>query len=666
MQYPNVFTPLDLGFVKLRNRIIMGSMHTGLEEEKRGFERMAVYYAERAKGEAGLIITGGVAPNRRGWLLPFGAKLSTVSEAQKHKQITDAVHKEGGKICLQILHGGRYSYHPFSVAPSAIKAPISKFKPWKLSSWGIRSTIKDFAHTAWLAREAGYDGIEIMGSEGYLINQFIAPKTNHRKDKWGGSFENRIRFPIQIIQAIKARVGENFLIVFRLSMIDLVEDGSTWEEVVKLAKELEKNGVHIINTGIGWHEARIPTIASMVPNGAFTWITEKLKKEVSIPLVATNRINSIAQAETVLSESQADLISMARPFLADPFIVKKSREGKAGLVNTCIACNQACLDHIFKQKVATCLVNPFACNETELISVPAAVSKKIAVIGGGPAGLSFALEAAKRGHTVHVYEQKDRLGGQFNLASHIPGKEEFSETIRYFENNLKEHQSKIFLNTTFDLNSYQTNLYDEVVVAAGVIPRKINIEGIDHPKVLNYPEAINNPDRIGKSVAVIGAGGIGYDIATLLVHQNTRDYLSFWGIDKSYQNRGGTTREIKGDQKRKIWLLQRKEGKMGETLGKTTGWIHRLLLKKSGVVNMSGVAYQKIDDEGLHILHNGIVSVLPVDTIIICAGQESDHSTLQMLMNQSIPFHLIGGALRAGEVDAKRAIQEGVQLGLKI
>ena len=666
MLYPNVFTPLDLGFIKLKNRIIMGSMHTGLEEEQEGFERMAVYYGERAKGEAGLIITGGVAPNRRGWLIPFGAKLSTSSEAQKHKQITEAVHKEGGKICLQILHGGRYSYHPFSVAPSAIKAPISKFKPWKLTSWGIRSTIKDFANTAYLAKEAGYDGIEIMGSEGYLINQFIVPKTNHRKDKWGGSFENRIRFPLEILHAIKARVGEDFLIVYRLSMLDLVEDGSTWEEVVDLAKELEKGGVHIINTGIGWHEARIPTIASLVPNGAFTWVTEKLKREVSIPLVATNRINSIAQAEEVLSKSQADFISMARPFLADPFIVKKSKEGKSDLVNTCIACNQACLDHIFKQRVASCLVNPFACHETILTSTPAINKKKIAVAGAGPAGLAFALEAAKRGHEIHVYEQNGVIGGQFNLASHIPGKEEFQETIRYFENNLNQYNCKIHLNTKFSISDFNENNFDEVVVASGVKPRAVNFEGAKHEKVLTYPEAIQNPQKIGKNVAIIGAGGIGYDVAGMLVSHNSKHYLSYWGIDVKYQNRGGIVKPDQNKSEGKIWLLQRKLGKMGETLGKTTGWIHRLHLKYAGVSTLNGVEYQKLDKDGLHIIQNNEKLVLPVDTVIVCAGQESENTLVQLLKDANIKHHVIGGALKAGEVDAKRAIMEGTQLGLLI
>lgn len=666
MLYPKVFNPLDLGFITLKNRIIMGSMHTGLEEAKGGFERMAAYYSERAKGEVGLIITGGVAPNRRAWLTPFGAKLTTDAEATKHKVITEAVHKAGGKICLQILHGGRYSFHPFAVAPSAIKSPISKFKPWKLTGSGIWSTIRDFGNTAFLAKQAGYDGVEIMGSEGYLINQFIVPKTNHRNDEWGGTFENRIRFPLEIIKEVKKRAGNEFLIIFRLSMLDLIDEGSTLEEVILLAQQLEKSGVHIINTGIGWHEARIPTIASSVPNGAFTWITQKLKNEIKIPLVATNRINTIDQAEMILQNGEADLISMARPFLADPYIVQKSKNGQANLVNTCIACNQACLDQIFKQQVASCLVNPFACHETEMISTKTNTRKKIAVIGGGPSGMAFSLEAAKRGHEIHVFEKQNILGGQFNLASLIPGKEEFKETTRYFEENLKLYNVRIHLNITFTLEHVKSLGFDEVVVSSGVKPRRIEIEGINHPKVISYPDAIKFPEKIGKNVAIIGAGGIGYDVASTLVHKRELSYYKHWGIDQEYKSRGGIMQSAHNEPNHKVWLLQRKEGKMGETLGKTTGWIHRLNLKKLKVDTIAGVEYQKIDDQGIHIVVNNKPKLLAADTVIICAGQESENELVKDLEKYGIKFYVIGGALKAGEVDAKRAIMEGVELGLKI
>lgn len=666
MEYPNVFKPLDLGFIQLKNRIIMGSMHTGLEEAKNGFEQMAKFYALRAQGEVGLIVTGGVAPNWRGWLTPFGVKLTTKSESRKHQIITKAVHDEGGKICMQILHGGRYSYHPFCVAPSAIKSPISKFKPWKLSSRGIRSTIKDFGSTAALAKEAGYDGVEIMGSEGYLINEFIVPKTNHRTDEWGGSLENRMRFPLEIVKCIKARTGDDFLIIFRLSMIDLVEDGNTWDEVVSLAKELEKAGVHIINTGIGWHESRVPTIASMVPSGAYAWVTAKLKKEVNIPLIATNRINTIDLAEKILSAAQADFISMARPFLADPDIVKKSKEGKSTFVNTCIACNQACLDHIFQQKTASCLVNPFACNETKMISIPATQIKKVAVIGAGMAGLSFALEAAKRGHIITVFENKPEAGGQFNLAAAIPGKEVYAETIRFFLNNLKLYNCKIKLNTEFQANTFQSNKYDEIIISTGVIPRHISIEGIERPNVYTYPFAIMHPEKLGKNVAIIGAGGVGYDVASLLVDQDAKPYLDTWGIDKKFKNRGALLPKAKEESARNIWLLQRKSTKMGLTLGKTTGWIHRLHLKKAGVHTLNGVEYKKIDDEGLHIIHKGKAAVLAVDSIVVCAGQISEQSLFQLLKAENASVHIIGGALLAGELDAERAIREGAELGLSI
>jgi len=666
MNYPNVFSPLDLGFVMLRNRIIMGSMHTGLEEKSGGFERMAVFYAERARADAGLIVTGGISPNRLGRLYPFGAKLTTKHEADKHRIITDAVHTEGGKICLQILHGGRYSYHPFAVAPSALKAPISKFRPWKMWQWTIRSTIRDFGNTAFLAKKAGYDGVEIMGSEGYLINEFIAPRTNKRMDEWGGSFENRIRFPLAIVREIKQRAGDDFLIIFRLSMLDLVEEGSSWDEVVTLAKELEKAGVHIINTGIGWHEARIPTIAATVPNGTFSWVTQMLRNAVKIPLVTSNRINTIEQADTILQNGGADLISMARPFLADPEIVKKAKEGTAHLTNTCIACNQACLDNIFSGKTASCLVNPFACNESLMLPSVPVKRKNIAVVGGGVAGLSFALQAAKRGHSVSVFERQDHIGGQFGLAARIPGKEVYSKTVSYFEENLKLYDCKIYTNTVFSINHIDEHQIDEVVIASGVRPRKINIPGIDHPKVMDYTEAILHPEKVGRKIAIIGAGGIGYDVALLLTENDQINFFDFWGIDKEYLNRGGIKKAVKAESKHTVWLMQRKEGKMGTTLGKTTGWIHRLRLKLAGVKTIPGVNYTKIDDAGLHIVYKHEKQLLPADTIIICAGQESENDTLKLLTTTSIPVNMIGGAMKAGELDAEKAIREGAELGLHI
>ncbi len=671
-KYPHLFEPLDLGFTQLKNRFLMGSMHTGLEELKGGYEKMATYYGERAKGGVGLIVTGGIAPNMAGWVSPFSSKMTNKRTAKKHKIVTDEVHKYGAKICMQILHTGRYGYHPFIVAPSAIKAPISPFKPWALSKMGIRKTIKDFGRAAELAKLAGYDGVEIMGSEGYLINQFIAKKTNKRTDEWGGEYKNRIKFPLEIVKEIRKRVGEEFILIFRLSMLDLVPEGSTWEEVVLLAKELEKAGVNIINTGIGWHEARIPTIATMVPRAAFTWVTQKMKGEVNIPLVTTNRINMPEVAEQILADGRADMVSMARPFLADPEIVNKAYQAKSDEINTCIGCNQACLDHIFQRKHASCLVNPRACNETELNYIPTNSPKKIAVVGAGPAGLAAATTAAKRGHTVTLFDASSEIGGQFNIAKQVPGKEEFYETIRYFGKQIENTKVKLKLNTKVSADDLKD--FDEIVLATGIIPRVPKIEGIEHPKVLSYIEVLKEKKPVGKKVAIIGAGGIGFDVAEYITTEgkpsslDLAEFLDEWGIDHDIKARGG----VEGVQPkikpspREVYLMQRKDTKVGAKLGKTTGWIHRLTLKHKNVQMLNSVQYEKIDDKGLHIIRKGEKQLLPVDTIILCAGQTSNNHLASILQEQGKNVHLIGGAKLAGELDAKRAIKEGSELGARL
>ncbi len=667
-KYPNLLETLDLGFTKIRNRTLMGSMHTGHEEEKGGYERMASYFGERAEGGCGLIVTGGIAPDINGWTSPFASTLSNKKTAEKHKVITEAVHKHDGKICLQILHTGRYSYSPIAVAPSALKSPISPFKPWALSKWGIERTIKHFVRCAKLAQHANYDGVEIMGSEGYLINQFIAKKTNKRTDEWGGSYENRIRFALEIVRRTREAVGEKFIIIFRLSMLDLVEGGSTWPEVVQLAKELEKAGVTIINTGIGWHEARIPTIATMVPRAAFTWVTRKMKGEVNIPLVTTNRINDPKVAEDIISRGDADMVSMARPFLADSHIVKKAEEGREDEINTCIACNQACLDHVFKRKIVSCLVNPRACHETELNYSPTSSKKKIAVVGAGPAGLAASTVAAERGHEVTLFEASSEIGGQFNIAKQVPGKEEFYETIRYFDTKIKKHGVDLKLNTLADEEILSG--FDEVLLGTGITPRTLNIPGIDNPKVMSYLDVLRDKMEVGKRVAIIGAGGIGFDVAEYLSHegestsQNLSAFLAEWGIDEKNEVRGG----IEGMQPkpepspREVYLLQRKETKVGAGLGKTTGWIHRLALKNKNVQMINSVQYQKIDDKGLHITVNGVPELLEVDNVIICAGQVSNNKLYEPLKAKGINVHLIGGADVAAELDAKRAIDQGSRL----
>ncbi|HHQ4785646.1 FAD-dependent oxidoreductase [Aeromonas hydrophila] len=669
-RYPTLLTPLDLGFTQLRNRVLMGSMHTGLEEEKGGFDKLAAFYGERARGGVGLIVTGGIAPNLRGRLVPHGSQLSFPWQVAKHKKVTSAVHQEGGKIALQILHAGRYAYHPFSLAPSALKAPISPFKPRAMSERQIRGTIRDFAATAQLARSAGYDGVEVMGSEGYLINQFICERTNKRTDGWGGCSENRMRFPVEIVRAIRERVGPDFIIIFRLSMLDLVEQGSSLEEVIALGQALEQVGVTLINTGIGWHEARIPTIATSVPRGAFSWVTAELKKHLKVPLITTNRINTPEVAERILAGGEADMVSMARPFLADPEFVIKAAENRADEINTCIACNQACLDHVFKQKRASCLVNPRACFETELTFGRVPQPKKLAVVGAGPAGLAFACYAAERGHQVSLFDQASEIGGQFNFAKQIPGKEEFHETLRYFAKRLEKCGVELYLGQRQSAESLLGGGFDEVILATGIRPRTPNIPGIEHAKVMSYLDVLRDHKPVGEKVAVIGAGGIGFDVAEYLVEgkgDRSRDHwLKEWGIDKQLGERGGLMAPVIDAPERQVWLLQRKESKVGDGLGKTTGWIHRTVLKNRKVEMLSGVQYLRIDDEGLHIQVGEQQQCLPVDQVIICAGQEPLKELQAGLQAAGKPVHIIGGADVAAELDAKRAIRQGAELAAVI
>ena len=670
--YPNLFEPLDLGFTTLKNRVLMGSMHTGLEEVKNGYQRMATYFEQRAKGGVGLIITGGIAPNFRGWVAPFSSKLTSKRVAKKHQLVTNAVHKHDAKICLQILHAGRYGHHPFNVSSSNVKSPISKFKTKALSEKGIQKTINDFVKCSKLAQYAGYDGIEIMGSEGYLINQFIVKRTNRRTDSWGGSYENRIRFPLEIVKRIRQEVGSNFIIIFRLSMLDLVEGGSSWEEVVFLAKKLEKSGVTLITTGIGWHESRIPTIATMVPRGAFSWVTKRMMGEVNIPLITTNRINTPEKAEKILADGHADMVSLARPFLADPDFVNKAKENNSKEINTCIACNQACLDHAFKGKVASCLVNPLACHETEINLNKVIKSKKILVVGAGPAGLAYAVTAAKRGHQVTLMEKSNSIGGQFNMAKIIPGKEEFYETIRYFNNMLSKYNVNVKLNSTFDPNMAAN--YEYVALATGIIPRTPKIDGINHSKVVSYIDVLKGKVKIANSIAIIGAGGIGFDVAEYLSHSGTSSsketslFMKEWGVDTSFIARGGVE-GVKADitkNNRKIFLLQRRSGKVGANLGKTTGWIHRFSLRNKEVKMINGVSYELIDDSGLHILKNNQKKVLDVDQIIICAGQLSNNIYLEKTLKVNKNTELIGGAFEALELDAKKAIDQAVRSAAKV
>lgn len=672
-KYPHLFEPLDLGFTTLKNRALMGSMHTGLEETKRGFDRMAAYFGERAKGGVGLIVTGGVAPNRQGWVAPFSARMTKSRHARKHRIVTDQVHEYDGKICMQILHAGRYGYHPLNVGPSAIKSPITPFKPFALSQRGIQNTINDFARCASLAKEAGYDGVEIMGSEGYLINQFIVSHTNKRTDQWGGSYENRMRFPVEIVKSVRKAVGEDFIIIYRLSMLDLIPQGSEWSEVVQLAKAIEAAGATIINTGIGWHEARIPTIATMVPRGAFTWVTRKMKDEVNIPLITTNRINKPDVAEQILAHGDADMVSMARPFLADADLMIKSEQGREDEINTCIGCNQACLDHVFKNKLSTCLVNPRACNETLLNFLPTKRSKKIAVVGAGPAGLAYATVAAERGHKVTLYDAANEIGGQFNMAKKIPGKEEFYETLRYFNKRIELTGVELKLGAFVEGAQLIDEGYDEVIVATGVVPRNPGIEGQDHAKVLSYIEVLRDEKPVGDKVAIIGAGGIGFDVAEYLSQDgqspslSIEDFMHEWGVDMKNEHRGGLSEPEMPKPKREITMLQRSEGKMGAKLGKTTGWIHRTTLKHKQVKMISHVTYDKIDDEGLHITIRGKdKKILPVDNVIMCAGQLPESTLAKTLESSGIPVTKIGGADVAAELDAKRAIDQATRFAALI
>ncbi|WP_030328314.1 FAD-dependent oxidoreductase [Streptomyces sp. NRRL B-1381] len=664
--YPNLLSPLDLGFTTLPNRVLMGSMHIGLEEAERGFERMAAFYAERARGGVGLIVTGGIAPSERACSFPGGAKMTTEAEAEQHREITSAVHAAGGRIAMQILHFGRYAHHPDLVAPSALKAPISGFTPNALTDEQVEETVEEFVRAAELARHAGYDGVEIMGSEGYLINEFIVSATNHRTDRWGGGYENRIRFPVEIVRRVRERVGPDFILIYRLSMLDLVPGGSTLEEVVTLAKEIEAAGATIINTGIGWHEARIPTIATSVPRAAFTWVTEKVRGAVSVPLVTSNRINTPEVAEEVLASGRADMVSMARPFLADPEFVAKAAADRADAINTCIGCNQACLDHIFSLRITSCLVNPRACHETELVLSPTRTRKRVAVVGAGPAGLACAVAAAERGHAVTLFDAADAIGGQLNVARRVPGKEEFDETLRYFRTRLAELAVELRLSTRADAGTLAG--FDEIVLATGVEPRTPAIPGTDRPNVVSYLDVLRDGAPVGDRVAIVGAGGIGFDVAEFLTDGgeaaslDADTFFRQWGVDTAYADRGGLRAPERPKPPRAVHLVQRKTTKVGAGLGKTTGWIHRTELRHRGVEMIAGASYDLIDDDGLHLTVDGERRVLPVDTVVLCAGQEPRRELYEELRAGSVPVHLIGGADVAAELDAKRAIRQGTEL----
>ncbi|MCX5042844.1 NADPH-dependent 2,4-dienoyl-CoA reductase [Aldersonia sp. NBC_00410] len=672
--YPHLLSPLDLGSTTLRNRVVMGSMHTGLEDRAWNARRLAAFYAERARGGVGLIVTGGYAPNRAGWLLPFGAKLTNRTEAYRHRIITDAVHAEGGKIALQILHAGRYSYMPGSVSASSIKAPINPFRPRALSAKGIEQTIDDYARCAELARFAGYDGVEIMGGEGYFINQFLAPRTNKRTDQWGGSPANRRRIATEIVHRIRAKVGRGFVILFRLSMADLVENGQSWDEIISLAKELEAAGVDILNTDIGWHESRVPTIVTSVPRAAFVNFTAKLKVHVGIPVCASNRINMPETGEEILTRGDADLISMARPLLADPQWVNKADLDLVADINTCIACNQACLDHAFANKTVSCLLNPRAGHETQLRLLPTRRTKRIAVVGAGPAGLAAATAAAERGHHVDLFEADQRIGGQFDLARRIPGKEEFAESIRYFTRRVDVTGVQLRLGTRVTAAELIEGDYDDVVLATGVRPRVPNIPGIDHPMVLTYPELVREERPVGKRVAVIGAGGIGFDVSEFLTVDGSPslkvdDWKQEWGVTEPEVARGALSTPQSAPPAREVVLLQRKSTPFGKGLGKTTGWVHRAALKAKGIEQLGGVNYERIDDAGLHISfgpRRERPRVVEVDNVVVCAGQESVRELADELAAAKVRVHLIGGADVAAELDAKRAIAQGTRLAARL
>jgi len=661
--YPHLFTPLDLGFTQLRNRVLMGSMHTGLEDRARDFPRLAAYFAERAAGGVGLIVTGGFAPNVVGWLKPFGGKLSWPWEVRPHRQVTRAVHDNGSKICLQLLHAGRYAYHPLSVAPSKLKAPINPFTPRALSARGVERHIADYARSARLAREAGYDGVEVMGSEGYLINEFIAPRTNQRTDRWGGDAAQRMQFAVEIVRRIREACGPDFIIIYRLSLVDLVPDGSNWTEIVQQAQAIEAAGATLINAGIGWHEARIPTIATSVPRGAFAAVTAKLKPHVRVPVIATNRINMPDVAERILAAGGADMVSLARPLLADPQWANKSRAGRPEAINTCIACNQACLDHVFENKTASCLVNPRAVHETELVYRPTSAPRRIAVVGAGPAGMACATVAAERGHAVTLFDAGSEIGGQFNVAKRIPGKEEFHETLRYFRHKLGETGVEVKLDTVADVAALAG--FDAVVIATGITPRRVDFPGADHPKVVTYLDVLLGRVQVGEQVAIIGAGGIGFDVGEFLVHEGPSSaldparWMAEWGVDPTFEGRGALAKPAPEAPARKVWLLQRSPGKPGARLGKTTGWIHRATLKAKGVTMLGGVTYLGVDDAGLRIRVDGQEQLLPVSHVVVCAGQEPRRDLHAALQAAGINAQLIGGADVAAELDAKRAIDQG-------
>ncbi len=673
-RFPHLLSPLDLGFTTLRNRVLMGSMHTGLEDSKKDFPKLAAYFAERAAGEVGLIVTGGIAPGLRGSLMPKPAGLFNRLQVPRHKLVSSAVHEAGGKICMQILHGGRYSYHPMNVAPSAIQSPITPFKPNALSAKGVEKQIRNFVRATRLAREAGYDGVEIMGSEGYFINEFTTSHVNKRTDEWGGSTRNRYRIAEEILSRCREIAGPDFIIIYRLSMLDLLPDGNSWDEIVEQAKMAEASGATILNTGIGWHEVRIPTIATMVPRGAFSWVTARMRPEVNIPVVATNRINTPQVAEEILATGEADMISMARPLLADAEFVRKAREGRPEEINICIACNQACLDHIFVGKHCSCLVNPRACRETELNYLPAKEIKAIAVVGAGPAGLAFATVAAGRGHRVSLFDSADEIGGQFNMAKKIPGKEEFSASLEYYRGELDRTGVDLQLGTRITPEDLAG--YDEIILATGVYPRQLDLPGINHSKVVSYIDVLNDRVKIGKRVALIGAGGIGFDVAEFLSHsdehphsrQSGEAFAREWGIDRAFEARGGVEgiKPQPPESAREIWLLQRKAGKPGKTLGKTTGWIHRLSLRHRGAHMLGNVNYESIDDNGLHISIDGEKQLLEVDHIVVCAGQVSNRDLEAVLKERGLTPHIIGGAQKASELDAKYAIREGSELAAKL
>ncbi len=673
-RYPNLLQPLDLGFVTLPNRVLMGSMHTGLEDKAKDFDALGAYFAERARGGVALMVTGGFAPNMEGWLYPFASKLSSRWEVPRHRKVTGPVHEAGGRICMQILHAGRYSYHPLSVSASAVKSPINPFKPRALGDRGVRRQIDAFVRCARLAKSAGYDGVEVMGSEGYFINQFTTRRVNHRDDQWGGSIENRCRLPVEIVRRIREEVGEDFIIIYRLSMLDLVEGGNTWDEVVYQGKAIEAAGASIINTGIGWHEARVPTIVTSVPRAAFAWVTERFRKEVDIPVVATNRINSPEVAEDLLRRGACDMVSMARPLLADPDFVVKAAEDRADEINTCIACNQACLDHTFNLERATCMVNPRACYETDLVYLPVTTAKRIAVVGGGPAGLACATTAARRGHKVTLFEQDEDIGGQFNMARRIPGKEEFNETLRYFRRQLELTGVEVRLGTRATAPDLIREGFDEVVLATGVRPRTPEMEGIDHPSVLSYVDVLRGGAEVGRRVAVVGAGGIGFDVSEFLVHEGTSPaldsdlWLREWGIDPQIRVPGGVEGVEKkvGPPAREIYLLQRKDESLGKRLGKTSGWVHRTVLRDRQVQMIGGVSYQRVSDAGLHIEVRGEPRVLEVDHVVICAGQEPLRELRDDLEDGGMNVYLVGGADVASELDAKRAINQASRLAAEL